>query len=352
MISTVNVAERIGVIARPQPGDHREDWGVLNPGGCTASDGTFYLFPRLVAEGNYSRIGIGRLVCDATNVPTGMERVGLALEPQAPYEFNAMGGGVEDPRVTYIEALNTYVMAYTAYAPFTPHIALAVSRDLLTWTRLGLVHFAFQAGAPDLNDSGNKDCVALPEIVNDPAGEPSIAFLHRPTIAIEVCGGECRVVQPPCGVDSKESIWISFVSLREVLSDVRNLRTVRAHRPIMQPQFEWENIKIGAGAPPIPMPYGLFFVYHAVCENANGGKRYCAGIAILDREDPTRVLYRSPEPVLVPSETYEETGTVAEVVFPTALRPLKESSSADMFYGAADRVIAAARLRLPEALPR
>ena len=316
------------------------------------ADDAFYLFPRLVAEGNYSRIGRARLMCDATDTPIGMERLGVVLEPQASYEFNALGGGVEDPRVTYLAALGMYVMAYTAYAPFTPRIALAVSPDLLNWKRLGLLHFATDAAEADLNRVGNKDCAALPEIVNDPGGEPSIAFLHRPTTSIELCDGECRVVPPPCGVESKESIWISYAPLRDVLADVQNLTKVRMHHPIMRPQFEWENIKIGAGAPPIVMPYGLFFVYHAVCDDPKRGRRYCAGIAVLDRRDPRRILYRSPEPVLVPSETYEQTGTVSDVVFPTALRPLQGATFADMFYGAADAVIAAARIRLPTELPR
>jgi predicted GH43/DUF377 family glycosyl hydrolase len=343
------IAERLGILARPVEGDYREAWGVLNPGGCAAMDGTYYLFPRMVAEGNYSRIGIARLVCDANDTPTGIDRLGIALEPQEPYEFNALGGGVEDPRVTYVAAIETFIMAYTAYAPLTPRIALAVSSDLLHWRRLGILRFANEE--VDLNIIGNKDCVVLPEVVNDPAGEPCLALLHRPTTSIEICDCGCRIAYPPCGTESKESIWISYAPLRDVLTDLRNLTAVRGHRPIMEPRFEWETVKIGAGAPPIVMPYGLFFVYHAVCDRG-GTLRYCAGVAVLDRADPTNVLYRSPEAVLVPSEDYEETGAVAEVVFPTALRAHTHAKTVDLFYGAADRVIAAARLSLPQQLPQ
>jgi predicted GH43/DUF377 family glycosyl hydrolase len=274
------VAERLGVIARPVPGDHREAWGVLNPGGCAASDGTYYLFPRQVAEGNYSRIGIARLESDRNDRPTGIKRLGIALEPQESYELSASGGGVEDPRVTYVAAIDTFVMAYTAYAPFTPRIALACSPDLVNWKRLGLLHFSTDGGVVDLNDAGNKDCVVLPEVVDDPTGEPSIALLHRPTTSVEICECERKVIYPPSGRESTESIWISYAPLREVLADLRNLTNVREHGPIMEPRFDWETVKIGAGAPPIPMLYGLFFVYHAVCERA-GTRRYCAGIAIL-----------------------------------------------------------------------
>jgi predicted GH43/DUF377 family glycosyl hydrolase len=345
----LHLAERLGVIARPLRGDYREMWGILNPGGCTARDGTYYLFPRMIAEGNYSRIGIARLVCNERNTPTGIDRLGIALEPQEAYEFNALGGGVEDPRITYVSAIDSFIMAYTAYAPFTSRIALASSPDLLHWKRLGLLRFSSE-GDVDLNNVGNKDCVVLPEIVNDPTGEPCIALLHRPTTSIEICDCECRVAYPPSGRESKENIWISYAPLRAVPHDLLNLTHVHGHRTVMEPRFNWENVKIGAGAPPVVMPHGLFFAYHAVCDHG-GTRHYCAGIAILDRHDPARVLYRSPEPVLVPSETYEETGTVADVVFPTALRPHVDGKTVDMFYGAADRVIAAARLRLPRELP-
>jgi predicted GH43/DUF377 family glycosyl hydrolase len=344
------VAERLGVIAQPLPGEPREAWGVLNPGGCAAPDGTYYLFPRLVAEGNYSRIGIARLVCDPNDRPSGIQRLGIALEPNESYEFNAMGGGVEDPRVTYVAAIDTFVMAYTAYAPLTPRVALAVSRDLMNWKRLGLLRFAREPCTADLNAVGNKDCVVLPEVVNDPTGEPSIALLHRPTTSIELVECDCRITYPASGIESKENIWISYAPLCEVQKSISELTCVREHHRVMKPQFEWENVKIGAGVPPIPMPYGLFFVYHAVCER-NGTRRYCAGIAILDRTDPRSVLYRSPEPVLIPEGAYEETGAVANVVFPSALRVLGERAFADMFYGAADRVIAAARLTVPQELP-
>jgi predicted GH43/DUF377 family glycosyl hydrolase len=140
------------------------------------------------------------------------------------------------------------------------------------------------------------------------------------------------------------------VPLTAVLADIGSLTLVRKHRLVMEPQFDWETIKIGAGAPPLLLAFGLFFVYHAVCER-DGVRHYCAGIAVLDRDDPRKVLYRAPQPVLVPSKTYEETGAVPEVVFPTALRTLSNGRAADLFYGGADRVIAAARLPLPAKLP-
>src|SRR5689334_22270271 len=85
--------ERLGIIMQPQAGNPREAWGTFNPAGARGADGAYYLFPRLVAEGNYSRIGRARVVCDAAGRPVGVERLGVVLEPQEPYEVNRLGGG-------------------------------------------------------------------------------------------------------------------------------------------------------------------------------------------------------------------------------------------------------------------
>ncbi len=72
---------RLGVLMSPKAGEPHEAWGVLNPGGARAQDGTLHLFPRLIAEGNYSRIGHARVRFDG-DMPVGVERLGGALEPQ------------------------------------------------------------------------------------------------------------------------------------------------------------------------------------------------------------------------------------------------------------------------------
>jgi predicted GH43/DUF377 family glycosyl hydrolase len=73
--------------------------------------------------------------------------------------------------------------------------------------------------------------------------------------------------------------------------------------------------------------------------------------ALLDLERATKVLYRSPSPVLEPEAEYERGGLVSNVIFPTAA-DLRTDHSIDMYYGAADHVVAAARIGLPrEMLP-
>lgn len=341
-------ATRLGVLMTPEPREPREAWGVLNPAGVRSPDGAMHLFPRLVAEGNFSRIGHARVRYDG-DTPVGVERLGIALEPHEPYEVGPGGGGVEDPRVVYVPLLKRFVMTYTAYVPFEPRVAVAVSEDLQTWQRLGLLRYEVVPGGPDHNRCGNKDAALFPDTVLDPEGAPSLAILHRPTTRVHIHYGGSDVTKPPCGEETREHIWISYVSVESVLADLTNLTSVRRHERVMAPERSWETNKVGAGAPPVRLPYGWLLPYHAVSA-VDGHPRYCMGAAILDLERPSRVLYRTPQPILEPQTDYERNGLVSNVVFPTAT-DLRADGRLDVYYGAADRVVAAARVTLPNQLP-
>ena len=139
--------KRLGTIMEPRPGDPNEVEGVLNPAAIRGRDGQLYLFPRLVARGNYSRIGIARVLFDAAGDPVGVERMGVALEPEADYELSERGGGCEDPRISFVEELEHYVMTYTAFSRHGPRIAIAVSKDLWHWRRVGLATFRTYGGS-------------------------------------------------------------------------------------------------------------------------------------------------------------------------------------------------------------
>src|SRR6478736_7499653 len=155
--------QRLGIVMEPEPGNPHEIEGVLNPGAARGPDGQLYLFPRLVARGNFSRIGVARVQFNDKGDPVGVERVGIALEPQADYELHPGGGGCEDPRVTFIEQLQHYVMTYTALGCNGPRIALATSNDLFHWERLGLATFlacdGLECHALDFTTINNKDAV-------------------------------------------------------------------------------------------------------------------------------------------------------------------------------------------------
>lgn len=361
--------ERLGLIIDPEPGNPLEVEGILNPAAVRGPDGALYLFPRLVARGNYSRIGIARVRFDERGDPSGIERLGVALEPEADYELRAGGGGCEDPRVTYIEGLRHYVMTYTALSERGPRIALAASRDLLRWERLGLADF-LPHGQIQFQGVDNKDAAIFPVPVPNPRGAPSVALLHRPLFPgtrPEEIGErvypetrrECLAREP---VDrERESIWISYCPL-----DARTPKD-QAHRGICHfgshfrlasPVADWELVKIGTGTPPILTRFGWLIVYHGVSELPVAGGahrfRYSAGVMVLEREAPHRILYRSPEPVLAPTAPQELRGAVPNVVFPTGIDrrdDIGQPDRFDVYYGMADDSIGVAKLVLPETLP-
>src|SRR5690349_2483383 len=105
--------ERLGTIMEGDRDDPAEALGVLNPACCRDREGRLLLFPRAVAAGNYSRIGRAA-VRFAGGGPAGVTRQGYALEPDEAFERNADTAGVEDPRVTFVAALDRYLMTYTA----------------------------------------------------------------------------------------------------------------------------------------------------------------------------------------------------------------------------------------------
>jgi beta-1,2-mannobiose phosphorylase / 1,2-beta-oligomannan phosphorylase len=85
--------QRLGTLMEPEPGNPQEVEGVLNPAAARGPDGDLYLFPPLVAHGNYSRIGIARVRFNEASDPVGVERLDIALEPQADCELRPDGSG-------------------------------------------------------------------------------------------------------------------------------------------------------------------------------------------------------------------------------------------------------------------
>src|SRR6202050_509585 len=163
--------KRLGMLMEPEPGNPQEFEGVLNPAAARGPDGELYLFPRMVARGNYSRIGIARVLFSEAGDPTGVERLGVALEPEADYERRADGGGgCEDPRISFVEPLQRYVMTYTALSSMGRRIAFALSADLCHWKRLGLATFAPYRGI-DFVRVANKDASLFPVAIANHAGK-------------------------------------------------------------------------------------------------------------------------------------------------------------------------------------
>lgn len=350
--------QRLGVVMEPEPGNPMEAEGVLNPASARGRDGQLYLFPRLVSRGNYSRIGIARVLFNEAGDPVGVDRLGIALGPEADFEVRPDGGGCEDPRITFIEPLNRYVMTYTALSSRGPRIALAMSEDLFHWDRLGLAIFMPYEGV-DFNSVANKDALLFPVAISDPDGQPAMALIHRPLFPGTGPDEKLHCRYPRVVDILRESIWISYHSLvNEVCDKHHHLCHFDSHRRLACPVAAWEQLKIGGGTPPILTPEGWLFLYHGVCESLNMlsgcGLSYSAGVLMLDEKQPHLIRYRSPEPVLMPELATEREGIVPNVVFPTAIDrrdDLGLPNRFDVYYGMADNRVGVARLDLPAHLP-
>ncbi|MGR6320657.1 hypothetical protein Q2K19_22525 [Micromonospora soli] len=340
---------RLGVVMAPDPEEPFEAAGVLNPASGRTPDGRLHLLPRLVATGNVSRVGLAEVEL-RDGIPVGVRRQGVVLAPDEGWERGLHNAGVEDPRTTWVPSLGRHLMTYVAYGPLGPRLALAVSTDLRSWQRLGPVQFAYQPDLDtDLNLFPNKDAVFFPEPVPGPGGRPCYALLHRPMWDL----GWFRPgegVHLPAGItDERPGIWISYIPADEVHADLTALARPRDHRCVALPQFPFEALKIGAGPPPLRVPEGWLLIHHGVTGHIPQGfdpaaqrVEYGAGAMLLDPADPGGVLARTAEPILLPETEAERTGTVPNVVFPTAIEQVDGVHF--VFYGMADTTIGVARL--------
>ena len=294
-----------------------------------------------------------------TVTPLEFERLGIALEPEADYERRPDGtGGCEDPRITFVEPLRKYVMAYTAFSPSGPRIALAASEDLFSWRRLGLVTFGPYNGL-DLDVVDNKDASVFPVAVPNPSGQAELALLHRPLFPGTLPEETARKPATREVDLHRESIWISYSSMALDGGGPIQLRPFTSHHRLAAPVSPWEQLKIGGGTPPTLTRHGWLIVYHGVSEMPapEGDERklrYSAGVMVLSKEHPRIIRYRSGQPILSPELPYERRGTIANVVFPTGIDrrdDLGQPDRFDIYYGMADDRIGAARLDIPQVLP-
>lgn len=209
--------------------------------------------------------------------------------------------GPEDPRIVLLEG--KYQMLYTGYGGRFPsdwRICRAESTDLLNWKRKGVVL-----------DEPNKDAALFPRKING-----RYVMLHR---------------RPP-------DIWIT---------DSADMITWENHRIIMQPitGSSWENSKIGISGPPFLTDDGWVLIYHGVGDNADNDKKvYSQGIALLDKDDPSKVLYRQNTPILKPELDWEVNGYVPNVVF--SCGQVIKDNKLWVYYAGADTAIGAAVVKM------
>ena len=310
-------------ILEANPQREWESGAVFNCGATVGQDGSIYLLYRAISQG-YTRKPDGAgydnyvssIGCAVSEDGRHFTRFAHAvIEPLEEYERF----GCEDPRVTRLEIEGDalYLITYTALS--TPvfsgdgnRVALASTEDLHTFHKHGVV-------IPDLED---KDAVIFPELVGG-----RIAMLHRVMPNIQI---------------------VYFESLEQLLNPMKDFwsayRASLEEFTVMRGRYEWEAKKIGAGPPPIRTEAGWLLIYHGV----DAAHVYRAGAALLDLEEPSRVIARSPYPILEPEEEYEMIGDVPNVVFPEGA--VVRDGTLYVYYGGADKCCCLATAALDDLL--
>ena len=286
-----------------------DDWpypvnAVFNPAAAIV-DGTTVLLARVEDRCGISHLSVARSrdgVVDWSIDPTPL------LAPAGPVSEQ---WGFEDPRVVWIDELGRWLITCTAYGPAGPAVFLASTEDFVTVERHGIVR------QPE-----DKNAALLPARIDG-----RWVLLHRPTTQYGGGHGEIAL--------SRSDDLISW-STREKVLEPRG-------------GGWWDSLRIGLGPPPLRTEHGWLLVYHGVKQTVSGDI-YRVGLALLDLDEPTRVLRRLSSWVLAPTAPYERTGDVPNVIFPCGLIHEQETDELRLYYGAADTSICLATAMLGDVL--
>lgn len=276
------------------------DWphtvnAVFNPG-VTELDGRTLLVVRVEDRTGLSHLALAQSRDGLTGWTIEDEPLLRPERTEHAEEF-----GVEDARVTRIG--DEFFVVYTGYSRDGPLVCLATTRDFRTLERRGVIM------PPE-----DKDAALFPRRFGD-----RWALLHRPVSA-----------QPRHAAH----IWLSWSP---------DLRHWGDHTILLRAREGawWDAHKVGLCAPPLPTGDGWLLLYHGVHTTA-AGSIYRLGLALLDLEEPTRVLAQSSEWVFGPDAPYERIGDVDQVVFSCGWQLLEDGDTLRMYYGAADTSVCVA----------
>ncbi|MFQ5603074.1 MAG: glycosidase [bacterium] len=288
-----------------------QDWpypanSVFNAGATRINDQTLLLL-RVEDLRGISHLTAARSEDGLTNwkidtAPT------LAPEPE---NFPEELWGIEDARIVHLPELQEYAITYTAYGRGGPLVSLAFTRDFQKFKKCGAIL------SPE-----NKDAALLPRQI---AGR--WVLIHRPA---------------PSARYKPAHIWLA--SSPDLLHWGR-------HRLLMETRAGgwWDSHKIGLGPQPIETPEGWLILYHGVRKTVSGAL-YRTGLALLDLEQPDKVIKRSQQWVLGPWENFERTGDVPNASFPCGAVVNEKSGELFLYYGAADSCLAVATAKISDLL--
>ncbi len=207
-----------------------------------------------------------------------------------------------DPRVTQIG--DDYYVTWCLDSPQGPCIGLAVTKDFKTFKQM-------ENPLPP----ANRNCVIFPRKING-----KYAILHRPSDRAHTPFGDI------------------------FYSTSQDLVHWGCHRFVFGTSNSgWQSTKVGPGPVPIETKDGWLLIYHGVWTSCNG-YLYYAGGALLDIDRPWKVLYRTRDYLLAPTEPYERIGDVPNVVFPSSAVMIGDILR--LYYGCADTCISVAEAKL------
>lgn len=317
-----------------------ENEGVLNPA-VYQEDYTIYMFYRAVKSGNYSSLGYC-LLDDPLNITYRAEYP--VIVPENKYESH----GVEDPRLVKIDDL--YYLTYTAYDGINAQGALAVSGDLQHFEKKGIIVPKVSYSSFLLMAQSNKNL--------DPAYYQNQTFYLKSGVPAEtILLWDKNVVFFPKRIDGhlvflhriRPGIQIVKINdLDDLTEEYWNNYLQNLHEFIvMDPVYPYERQYLGAGCPPVETSLGWLLIYHTG-ELSPSGYYYSASAALLDLNDPSRLISRLPYSLFEPEIDYEITGVVNNVVFPTGTTFY--DGKLFIYYGAADQRIAVVSVNLTDLL--
>lgn len=315
-----------------------ENKGVLNPA-CIRVGKYVHMFYRGLGKDNRSAIGYCKLDGPLKIVERVKEPI---LKPESKYEY-----AIEDPRIVFLDGV--YYLTYTAYDGKNVRIAYAISKDLKTFEKKGIIlpdttydkaedlfrpckarlkdrYFLFESYYKDKVAKDvlvwDKDAFLFPKKING-----KFALIHRILPDIQV-------------IYFKNFKQLTLKFWKKYLGRLPDFK-------VLESRHWYETRNIGGGAPPIETDKGWLLIYHAV-DDMDKGKTYRAGAALLDKKNPQKVIGHLHEPLFSPEEEYEISGGVNNVVFPTGTAIF--GNRLYIYYGAADTRIAVVSLKLKDLL--
>jgi predicted GH43/DUF377 family glycosyl hydrolase len=272
-----------------------ESAGTFNPA-VVEREGKIVMLYRAQDKQGTSRLGYAESV-DGIHFTRRNEPV---FSPSADYEKD---GGVEDPRLAQFG--DTYYLTYTGYNKKDAQLCLATSKDLIHWDRKGVI---VPPNKGNWNVKWTKSGAIIPEKID---GEYWMYFL-----------GTSADGKDQAGLASSDDLlhWAEAAQ-----APVLPVRPGRFDSRVAEP-----------GPAPIVTPAGIVLIYNG----ADDKLVYRTGIAIFDRNDPKKLIWRSDEPIFAPEQEWEKVGQVPNVVFVEGM--VKQRDRYLFYYGGADKFVGVA----------